>query len=99
TTSAPSKRQSTIIEPSKPAAAPAAAKPAEDDFIDLGDWLRDEAAPKDTRMVVAEEEPTGDEQADFADMLKKFKAGVAENVDAEDHESHYDLGVAFKEMG
>jgi tetratricopeptide (TPR) repeat protein len=32
-------------------------------------------------------------------MLKKFKKGVAENVEEEDHESHYDLGVAFKEMG
>ena len=50
-------------------------------------------------MVVAEEEPTGNEEADFADMLKKFKQGVAENVEAEDYQSHYDLGVAFKEMG
>ena len=50
-------------------------------------------------MVVNEQEPTGDEDADFADMLKKFKQGVAENVEEEDHESHYDLGVAFKEMG
>jgi tetratricopeptide (TPR) repeat protein len=50
-------------------------------------------------MVVAEEEPTGDEQVDFADMLKKFKQGIAENVDEDDHESHYDLGVAYKEMG
>jgi tetratricopeptide (TPR) repeat protein len=50
-------------------------------------------------MVVGEDTPTGDEQADFADMLKKFKQGVAENVDAEDHEAHYDLGVGYKEMG
>jgi tetratricopeptide (TPR) repeat protein len=69
------------------------------DFVSLGDWLRDEEGPKSTRMVVEEQEPTGDEQADFADMLKKFKQGVAENVEEEDHESHYDLGVAFKEMG
>ena len=32
-------------------------------------------------------------------MLKKFKQGVAENVDAEDYQSHYDLAIAFKEMG
>ena len=32
-------------------------------------------------------------------MLKRFKQGVADNVDEEDHESHYDLGVAYKEMG
>jgi tetratricopeptide (TPR) repeat protein len=61
--------------------------------------LRDEEAPRSTRMVVDEKEPTGDEEADFAEMLRKFKQGVAENVDAEDHQAHYDLGVAFKEMG
>jgi tetratricopeptide (TPR) repeat protein len=69
------------------------------DFVNLGDWLRDDEGPKDTRMIVAEEEPTGDEEADFADMLKKFKQGVAENVDAEDYQSHYDLAIAYKEMG
>jgi tetratricopeptide (TPR) repeat protein len=41
----------------------------------------------------------GDEQADFSDMLRKFKQGVSQNVDDEDHEAHYDLGVAYKEMG
>jgi tetratricopeptide (TPR) repeat protein len=71
----------------------------DDAFVNLGDWLRDDEGPKDTRMVVAEEEPTGNEEADFADMLKKFKQGVAENVEAEDYQSHYDLGVAYKEMG
>jgi tetratricopeptide (TPR) repeat protein len=50
-------------------------------------------------MIVNEEEPSGDEEADFADMLKKFKQGIAENVAQEDYQSHYDLGVAFKEMG
>ncbi len=80
----------------EPAAAPAG---GDDDFVSLGDWLRDEEGPKSTRMIVDEEAPTGDEQADFADMLKKFKQGVAENVDSEDHESNYDLGVAYKEMG
>jgi hypothetical protein len=68
-------------------------------FINLGDWLRDDQSPRDTRMVVAEQEPTGDEEADFADMLRKFKQGVAENVDPEDYQSHYDLAIAYKEMG
>ena len=68
-------------------------------FINLGDLLRDEAIPRSTRMVVEEQEPTGDEEADFADMLKKFKQGIAENVEEGDYQSHYDLGVAFKEMG
>jgi tetratricopeptide (TPR) repeat protein len=73
--------------------------PANDEFVNLSDWLAEDQAPKSTRMVVDEEAPTGDEEADFADMLRKFKQGVADNVDEEDFESHYDLGVAYKEMG
>jgi len=71
----------------------------DDEFVNLGDWLRDDEAPKDTRMVVEEKEPTGDEDADFHDMLRRFKQGIADNVEEEDHQSHYDLGVAYKEMG
>ncbi len=82
--------------PPEPAAA--AARP-DDAFVNLGDWLRDDNVPKDTRMIVEEKDPSGDEAADFADMLRKFKQGIAENVEDEDHESHYDLGVAYKEMG
>ena len=69
------------------------------EFVDLGDWLRSGENPKSTRMVAEEKPPSGDEQADFQEMLKRFKQGVAENVDEEDYESHYDLGVAYKEMG
>jgi tetratricopeptide (TPR) repeat protein len=92
------KRYTGSVE-SVPVPAAEAPKTDDGDFVSLGDWLRADEGPKSTRMVVAEEEPTGDEQADFADMLKKFKQGVADNVEEEDHESHYDLGVAFKEMG
>ena len=79
--------------------APAAPPPSASGFVNLGDMLRDEPAVRSTRMVVDEHEPTGDEEADFADMLRKFKQGIAENVGDEDHQSHYDLGIAFKEMG
>ncbi|HUQ82551.1 MAG TPA: tetratricopeptide repeat protein [Gemmatimonadaceae bacterium] len=72
---------------------------ATSDFVDLGEWLRSGESPKSTRMVAEEKPPTGDEQADFQEMLKRFKQGVAENVEEEDYESHYDLGVAYKEMG
>ena len=89
-------RRTTSIPQIMNAPAPAADN---ESFVNLGDWLRDDEAPKDTRMVVAEQEPSGDEDADFADMLRKFKQGVAENVDAEDYQSHYDLAIAYKEMG
>jgi tetratricopeptide (TPR) repeat protein len=50
-------------------------------------------------MYTEAPQPTGDEDADFAEMLRRFKQGVASNMDEEDSDSHYDLGVAYKEMG
>ena len=97
-----SPRQST-----PPSEVPHAATPKEntahrgdDNFVNMADWLRDESAPRSYRMV-AEEDPNREEgtEADFTHMLEKFKAGVAANVDDEDFDSHYDLGVAYKEMG
>jgi tetratricopeptide (TPR) repeat protein len=32
-------------------------------------------------------------------MLSQFKKGIEENIDEADAQAHYDLGVAFKEMG
>jgi len=75
------------------------APPPSDEFVDLGALVMDEDRVMDTRMRVEDEEPTGDEQADFRDMLQQFKRGIDANIDAEDFESHYDLGLAFKEMG
>ncbi len=69
------------------------------DFVDLADWLREDSVPRSTRMVAADDKRVGEEQADFTDMLEKFKEGVAANVDEEDFDSHYDLGVAYREMG
>jgi tetratricopeptide (TPR) repeat protein len=96
----PKRYTANITAESVAAEPPAPAPPASDDeYVSLGDWLREDEGPKNTRMIVEEEAPSGDEAADFADMLRKFKQGVAENVDDGDHESHYDLGVAYKEMG
>ncbi|MGH7590866.1 MAG: tetratricopeptide repeat protein, partial [Gemmatimonadales bacterium] len=73
---------------------------ADDGFVDLGALVMDDdAGPKNTRMRVGDEEPTGDEQKDFQEMLAQFKQGIDKSVDVEDFQTHYDLGVAFKEMG
>lgn len=89
--------------PPPPAVSSPGAQPATaGDFVDLGAMLIDgagEAKPKDTRMRIQDEEPTGDEEHDFAEMLKQFKRGLDENLEDEDFQSHYDLGIAFKEMG
>jgi tetratricopeptide (TPR) repeat protein len=70
------------------------------DFVDLGAMiLEEDEAPRDTRMKVEDEEPTGDEEQDFREMLARFRQGIDENIEETDFQSHYDLGVAFKEMG
>jgi hypothetical protein len=82
--------------PSRPAARLGSG--GDDDFVNLSDWLSEDKTPKSTRMVADVREPESD-QVDFSDMLERFKQGIAENVSDEDHEAHYDLGVAYKEMG
>jgi tetratricopeptide (TPR) repeat protein len=74
---------------------------ANDDFIDLGSLVRDEESrPRDTRMRVNRREPKDqDEQREFHEILEQFKRGIDQNLDSDDYQSHYDLGVAFKEMG
>jgi tetratricopeptide (TPR) repeat protein len=84
-----------------PQPIPEAAPARTPGFVDLGALVLDEDRPpvKDTRMRIQDEEPTGDEQRDFEEMLKRFKRGIEENLESDDFQSHYDLGVAFKEMG
>jgi tetratricopeptide (TPR) repeat protein len=85
------------LEP--PAAPPAAASAPAASFVDLGAMIIDEGGPRDTRMRVEQEQPTGDEQKDFEEMLAAFKRGIEQNLASDDFQTHYDLGVAFKEMG
>jgi tetratricopeptide (TPR) repeat protein len=93
----PEPKRSEPQRPSRPAARHANSG-SDEDFVNLSDWLSEERTPKSTRMVADVREPESD-QVDFSDMLERFKQGIAENVSDEDHEAHYDLGVAYKEMG
>ena len=78
----------------------AAAVEGASDFVDLGALiLGDDDFEMDTRMTTDSTEPTGDEDADFREMLSEFKKGIEANIEESDSEAHYDLGVAFKEMG
>lgn len=73
---------------------------AESEYVDLSDLLGvSEESRNETRFFVQETDPTGDEDRDFAELLTQFKQKIAENVAHDDIGSHYDLGLAFKEMG
>lgn len=90
----------TALGQSGPATRPVSEVAASEDYVDLGSMiLGDDDEEKTTRFVVAYEEPSGDEDADFAKMLSQFKAKVAENFDSGDVQGHHDLGTAYKEMG
>lgn len=103
-------RQAPVAPPAVPPfAAPAAAPPPAarstppaappEGFVDLGSMVIEERGPLDPRMRVERDDPTGDEQKDFLETLEQFKKGIEANIGTEDYEAHYDLGVAFKEMG
>jgi tetratricopeptide (TPR) repeat protein len=72
----------------------------EGEYVDLYALLApDEDRVEKSRFFIEETEPTGDEDHDFAELLKEFRRKLAEHVPEHDAGSHYDLGLAFKEMG
>ena len=65
--------------------------------VDL-DALPDDRPAASVR--VREDEPQSqDALIDLEEIIDEFKAGVSERISGEDHESHYDLGMAYMEMG
>jgi tetratricopeptide (TPR) repeat protein len=70
-----------------------------EEYVDLAEWLEATRTPQSTRMVAHDAAPEDNQQKDFGEMLEKFKLGVARSVEETDFDSHYDLGIAFREMG
>ncbi len=93
----PAPPPSTVTPAPPPPSRPVA--PASDDYIDLGSLILDDQPERTTRWFVPAEEPSGDDEADFAKMLGQFKAKVAEHLAGDDATAHYDLGAAYREMG
>ena len=88
------------VPPPPPPAPPSTAAQRPDAFVDLGSMILDEGAARDTRMRIERADPKDkDEQKEFQEILEQFKRGIEQNLDSEDYQAHYDLGVAFKEMG
>ncbi|HVR42669.1 MAG TPA: tetratricopeptide repeat protein [Thermoanaerobaculia bacterium] len=64
----------------------------EDDFFDLAAELEQELADDSEGISISEEEQSLEE------IFKEFKRGVEQQLDAEDYDTHYNLGIAYKEM-
>jgi pilus assembly protein FimV len=65
----------------------------EDNFFDLAAELESELAEDDEQISLSEEEQSLEE------IFKEFKKGVEQQLDSEDYDTHYNLGIAYKEMG
>jgi tetratricopeptide (TPR) repeat protein len=75
------------------------ARPAHD-YVDLGALILNEETDLSAPAPRSEAEHTaGDEMLDLEEILTLLGEQVAENVDPREAASHYDLGLAFKEMG
>ena len=68
-------------------------------FVDFGAMVIDDTGPRSTRMRTETPDVAPDEQDTFRDALAEFKRALDQNLPIEDHQAHYDLGIAFKEMG
>ena len=69
-------------------------------YVNLSDILHDEDdEPQSARMTIGEPKQTGDQEADFRHILQEFRDGIEKTIPIDDAVSHFDLGIAFREMG
>ena len=66
--------------------------------VPVAEWFQPRARPSTARVVMPGE-GVEDGPVAFDEMLHRFKAGIDASVDASDHRAHYDLGLAYREMG
>jgi len=83
--------------PTLGAASPAAEEDA--GGFDLAAELQDELDDSRSGAVSGEDSIGGTTQAGFQSIFQSFKAGVKETLGEGEYETHYDLGIAYHEMG
>ncbi|HSP35929.1 MAG TPA: tetratricopeptide repeat protein [Thermoanaerobaculia bacterium] len=66
----------------------------EDNFFDLAAELESELQESNDEVVSLSEE-----EQSLEEIFKEFKKGVEQQLDSEDYDTHYNLGIAYKEMG
>jgi len=75
----------------KEAGGPAATTPGKEDYEDF--------VITDQDLVEAEEMPEPALDDDVLEIFQEFKRGLEKELGQEDSETHYNLGIAYKEMG
>lgn len=72
-----------------------------EDHLEIESILGDEDLAIFSEALFGQEDETGEDLGKYGlgDLLTAFKKGVDEQLDESDTESHYSLGIAYKEMG
>jgi tetratricopeptide (TPR) repeat protein len=71
----------------------------EGEFFDLAGELDRSLAEAQVAVDTHEKEPLEGQGHSLEEIFKAFKKGVEQQVDSEDYDTHYNLGIAYKEMG
>jgi tetratricopeptide (TPR) repeat protein len=69
----------------------------EEVYVDLAAELEMEMAAEEA--LVEKAAGPGDGEVDLEDVFREFQKGVAEQLSEEDADTHFNLGIAYKEMG
>ncbi len=69
----------------------------EEAYVDLAAELEQEMAAEEA--IVEKAAGPGDGEVDLEDVFREFQKGVAEQLSEEDADTHFNLGIAYKEMG
>jgi tetratricopeptide (TPR) repeat protein len=70
---------------------------AVDEYIDLASELEQELAEEEA--MVEEATGRGKGEALLEEVFREFQKGVAEQLSEDDSDTHFNLGIAYKEMG
>ena len=69
------------------------------DFFDLAAELDASLSEEQQREHVRDKDALDGQAHSFEDIFAAFKKGVEQQVDSDDFDTHYNLGIAYKEMG
>ena len=70
-----------------------------EDYIDLADALREDMERSLPPADAADPSADLSAERELESVFRKFQKGVQEQYGKEDYETHYNLGIAYREMG